>query len=229
MTGEHGSEPGDDELRRLLGSGDRPRALHDDELARIRGKVEGMADTSSPAFAADHVEIPSHAAGPTPSPHRSRLLALAAAAAIIVVGLIVFTRGEDDNAVEVADDPDALIQTPLEQTCTREIARLTSGIDAWDGIANWALTQNGEPALDVLAADALLALARVEGLEAGAADALGTLDEDLAAAGDLLQAQARSARTDAVTAAARAVLDLVDSTPGGAGCELSRLVARVGG
>ena len=229
MTDDPGSGPGDDELRRLLGSGDRPRALHDDELTRIRGKVEGLSDTSLPAVSGDHVEVPSHAAGPAPSPLRGRVLALAAAAAIIVVGMIVFTRGEDDRTVRVAENPEALLQTPLEQTCTREIARLTSAIDAWDGIGNWALTQNGEPALDTLVADALLALARIEGLESGAAEALGTLDEDLVAAGELLQAQARTARTEAVTTASRAILDLVDSTPGGAGCELSRLAVRVGG
>ncbi len=229
MTDDRSDATGDDELRRLLGSGDRPRVLHDDELARIRGKVEGLADAASPAFAADHIELPSHAAGPAPNLRRSRLIALAAAAAIIVIGLVVFTRGEDDNAVQIADDPDALIQTPLEQTCTREIARLTSAIDAWDGVANWALTQNGEPALDVLAADALLALARVEGLESGAAEALGALDDQMAAASELLLAQARGARTEAVTGAARAILDLVESTPGGAGCELSRLSARLGG
>lgn len=228
MTDDRSDEPGDDELRRLLGSADRPRALRDDELHRIRGAVEGLADRSPAADEADHVDIPSHAAGPVPSGRRSRVIALAAAAAIIVVGLIVFTRGEDDNTIRVAESPEALLQTPLEQTCTREIARLVSAIDAWDGIGNWALTQNGEPAIDALTADALLALARIEGLESRAADALGVLDEGLAAAADMLQAQGRSARTEAVTVAVRAILELVESTPGGAGCELSRLAARVG-
>lgn len=228
MTDDGSDEPGADELRRMLGAADRPRALQPDELLRIRGKVEGLADAASPANAADHVEIPSHAAPPVRGPRRSQLIGLAAAAVIVVIGLVVFTGGEDDNSVSITDDPEALLQTPLEQACTREIARLSSAIDAWDGIGNWALTRNGEPALDVLAADALLALARIEGLDSGAADALGDLDEDMAAAAELLPAQARSARTEAVTAASRAILDLVDTTPGGAGCELSRLAARVG-
>ena len=164
-----------------------------------------------------------------PSLFNGRVIAVAAAAIIIVVGLVVFSGGDDAGEVELADDPEALVQTPLEQACTREIARLTSAIEAWDGIGNWALTQNGEPAIDGLAADALLALARIEGLESGAADALRALDADLAAAQDLLQAQARTARTAAVTGAAQAVLDLVAGHPNGAGCDLSRLAALLDG
>ena len=42
--------PNEDELRRLLGSADRPRALSDDELTRIRGRVEGLGMTQDPDF-----------------------------------------------------------------------------------------------------------------------------------------------------------------------------------
>ncbi|MEM7285426.1 MAG: hypothetical protein AAF480_03665 [Actinomycetota bacterium] len=229
MSDQRDDGTGEDELRRLLGGADRPRSLRGDELARIRDKVDGLADSTTPAKAAGHVEIPSHAAGPAPSPLRGRLMGLAVAAAIVVIGLVVFSGGESDDDVSVAEDPEALIQTPLEQTCTREIARLANAIDAWDGIGNWALTQNGEPALDDLAADALLALARIEGLEVGAAEALGALDEEMAAATEVLQAQARSARTAAVTTASQAILDLVEGHPGGGDCELSRLAGRLDG
>lgn len=225
MADEHGGD--EVEIRRLLGSAERPRSLNEDELVRLRGKIEGLAAPSSPAHAADHVDLPAPPTGVSSSPLRTRVIALVAVAAIVVVGLIVFRPGEDENDIQVGDNPEALIQTPLEQACTREIARLATAIDAWDGIGNWALTQNGEPALDTLAAEALLALARIEGLESGAAEALGELDEGLAAAAELLQAQARSERTAAVTGATRAILDLVPTHPAGAGCELSRLAAWV--
>ena len=94
MADEGSDDPGEHELRRLLGSVDRPRALHDDELSRIRGRVEGLGASPSPATAPDPVEIPSHAAAPEPNPFRGRLVALAAAAAIVIIGLIVFSRGE---------------------------------------------------------------------------------------------------------------------------------------
>lgn len=229
MTDDRDLEPGDDELRRLLGSADRPRGLRDDELARIRNKVEGLA-ASSPTSPPDHLHVAGHAAEPQRSSISlgARVLVVAAAAAV-VIGFLVLSGGENTNELQLAGDPEALVQTPLEQTCTREIARLGAGIDAWDGVANWALTQTGQPALDTLASDALLALARIEGLEAEAAAALGALDQELAALGELPAAQSRAARTEAVTAAATTIVELVQGHPMGAGCDLGRLRAALDG
>ena len=49
MTDEPSVDPGEDDVRRILGSADRPRALRDDELTRLRSKVEGLAAPMSPA------------------------------------------------------------------------------------------------------------------------------------------------------------------------------------
>ena len=184
---------------------------------------------SRPAAVPDQVVVPTHVAESRAGSRRGRLVAAVVAVAVVVVGLIVFSGDDDPNRLEGSGDPEALVQTPLEQTCTREIARLTAAIDAWGGIDSWAFTRSGQPALDTLASDVLLALARVDGLQTDASAALGALDQAMAGASDFAEAPARAARTEAVTAAATSIIELVQGHPAGAGCDLGRLRAAIAG
>lgn len=215
-----------DEIEDLLRSAERPRQLHQDELARIRSRVPGLDAEAE----ADVVELPNlgtdkplHAAAPTRRRVPRRYLVVAAAAAVAILAGIFFTGGRDDDQTETTNNPDALIQTPLEQVCSRDIARLATAIAAWDGVSNWALTQNGEPALDDLSTQALLALTTIDGLERTAGDAVKALDDALAEAADLGGPQRRAIRVDAVTTAGQSIIDIVQAHPDGAGCALDRL------
>ena len=150
------------------------------------------------------------------------------ASVIVAIGLVVFPGDAGDE--EPATGPaTGVLQSPLEQTCTRELARFVSAVDSWDGVANWAATRNGEPALDDLAAEAFLAMARIEGLEAGAAAALGRMDDALAGVNEMNDVPRVETRTAAVTAAGEAIVDLVAGHPNGAGCDLTRLAALLDG
>ncbi len=203
-----------DEIEELLRSADRPRELHEDELSRLRTRVE--APDAAPI---DVVRLEAMDARDTTETgaafeRRARVpkvlgVLVAAAAMAVVFGV---STGADDDEVRTGNPPAPQLSA-VEQVCVGPISELDAGVESWQGVANWSLTTRGEPDLSRLVDAALTALADAAATNPAAEVALAELDRATVDAESLLpvSAEAIEARELAVTNAIRAIDGIVSA------------------
>ncbi len=148
----------ENEIRRVLRSGVRPKPMTPEEHARIIARIEqGRTEVGRTEHAGPGVLAPIDDGDDDVERRRSRrrltMIGWAAAALVIVlIGGLITVRSSSESE-PAATPPEAPLACPIEWN--REyLVPLGDALDQWRSVDNWAFTQ-GEPDLAELVGSAL--------------------------------------------------------------------------